>query len=234
MAENKTIQLKRSSALNAEGNGPKLPTVEQLEYGEIAINYAVGHETISLKNSDNEIVPIKINGDGKILTQDDVVDKEPEILTEDYKKKPASAFRSFTGLNALSNKIYGANGLESKVVNNTGAIANNTEAIKNLNTGLDKIALEVHGDGTTEKPGLIKRVKSNEDRIATNETNIATNKTKIEGVVENLKSFINDIYKSDMNDIITRLTALENQLKGVETQTTSIISQEDNIITNAQ
>ena len=34
---------------------PKLPTADQLKEGEIAINYANGYETLSIKNSDNEI-----------------------------------------------------------------------------------------------------------------------------------------------------------------------------------
>lgn len=34
---------------------PKLPTSDQLKEGEIAINYANGYETLSIKNSDNEI-----------------------------------------------------------------------------------------------------------------------------------------------------------------------------------
>lgn len=45
---------KNSSAL--VDNNPKLPTSGQLEYGEIAVNYAKDKETISLKNSNNEIV----------------------------------------------------------------------------------------------------------------------------------------------------------------------------------
>lgn len=44
---------KRSSALvNGEA---KLPTSQQLDYGEIAINFASGHETLSIKNSSDEI-----------------------------------------------------------------------------------------------------------------------------------------------------------------------------------
>lgn len=45
---------KNSSAL--VDNNPKLPASGQLEYGEIAVNYAKDKETISLKNSNNEIV----------------------------------------------------------------------------------------------------------------------------------------------------------------------------------
>jgi len=35
---------------------PKLPEPSVLEYGEPAINYAKGFETISIKNSNNEII----------------------------------------------------------------------------------------------------------------------------------------------------------------------------------
>ena len=37
----------------------KLPTAEQLQYGELAINYYDGQETITIKNSENEIVTFK-------------------------------------------------------------------------------------------------------------------------------------------------------------------------------
>ena len=37
-------------------DSPKLPTREQLEYGEIAINYGDGIETIAIKNDKDEIV----------------------------------------------------------------------------------------------------------------------------------------------------------------------------------
>ena len=38
---------------------PKLPGTEQLDYGEIAINYGASGETISIKNSNNQIVEFK-------------------------------------------------------------------------------------------------------------------------------------------------------------------------------
>ena len=51
----KKVLNKRSNVVLGDGR-PKIPTAEQMEYGEIAINYAAGNETISLKNSNNEIV----------------------------------------------------------------------------------------------------------------------------------------------------------------------------------
>ena len=49
----------RSNAV--DGNGPKLPTSGQLDYGEIAVNYKKGYETLSLKNDNNEIVSLSVN-----------------------------------------------------------------------------------------------------------------------------------------------------------------------------
>lgn len=40
---------------------PKLPTSNQLDYGEIAVNYASGHETLSLKNDAGNIVSLSVN-----------------------------------------------------------------------------------------------------------------------------------------------------------------------------
>ena len=64
MANNKILH-KRSSTIT--DNKAKLPTSEQLEYGELAVNFADGYETISLKNSNDEIVEFKSNEyyDGK-------------------------------------------------------------------------------------------------------------------------------------------------------------------------
>lgn len=218
----KTIQLKRSSVVN--DGVPKLPTADQLKYGEIAINFAVGHETISLKNSNDEIVPIKINGDGKVLTQNDVVDIEPEVLTDADKKKAISAYKVFSTFNVLETIVNGDNTVTNpglikkvnsnanKIDTNTTNITANTKAISGLTTGLDEIAVEVHGDGTSEKPGLIKDVSTLENEFDTTVSDFT-----------DFKTYVNN-----------ELTTIKKQLNGIETQTTSIISQEDDIITNAQ
>ena len=55
MAKNFEHLIHKNSNVTINGK-PKLPTSSQIEYGELAINYAKDNETISLKNSDNEIV----------------------------------------------------------------------------------------------------------------------------------------------------------------------------------
>ena len=56
MSNNKILH-KRS--LELDNGKAKLPTSSQLDYGELAINYIKDDETISLKNSENEIVEFK-------------------------------------------------------------------------------------------------------------------------------------------------------------------------------
>ena len=51
----KLIQIK-SKQHGEDGTSPKLPTCEQLEYGELAINYGDGIETIAIRNEKDEIV----------------------------------------------------------------------------------------------------------------------------------------------------------------------------------
>ena len=43
---------------NTAKTGPKLPTADTIEYGEIAVNYLKDNETISFRNSSNEIVQV--------------------------------------------------------------------------------------------------------------------------------------------------------------------------------
>ena len=38
----------------------KLPTSEQLNYGELAVNYKKGYEVLSFKNDEDEIVTISV------------------------------------------------------------------------------------------------------------------------------------------------------------------------------
>ena len=56
MAKNwKLIHIK-SKQRGEDNLSPKLPTCEQLEYGELAINYGEGIETIAIKNDKDEII----------------------------------------------------------------------------------------------------------------------------------------------------------------------------------
>ena len=59
MSKTSTVCHKRSSVIT-EGV-PKQPTADQIDYGEIAINYAANGETLYIKNSENAIAEFKDN-----------------------------------------------------------------------------------------------------------------------------------------------------------------------------
>lgn len=59
------IQLKRSNVLES-GNVAKKPTAEQMEYGELAVNYNANDPVIFLKDSNDQIIEININKIGSI------------------------------------------------------------------------------------------------------------------------------------------------------------------------
>ena len=68
------IQLKRSSVL--DGGSAKQPLADQLEYGELAVNYAAADPTIFIKNSSNEVIAIAgANALSSVPTLDAVTDE---------------------------------------------------------------------------------------------------------------------------------------------------------------
>lgn len=80
MAKNwKLIHIK-SKQRGEDGVSPKLPTSEQLEYGEIAINYGDGIETIAIRNDNDEIVTFIPEHKVK-----EYIDKRIKELVENFK-----------------------------------------------------------------------------------------------------------------------------------------------------
>ena len=88
MATKYHVQHVKSSRLNSESNGPKLPTSGQIEFGEIAINYLKDYETISIKNSDQEIVTFSSDAsvNKKLETKADKarVDEIDEVVSKAF------------------------------------------------------------------------------------------------------------------------------------------------------
>jgi len=54
------LHVKSCKPTVAGGNEPKLPTIDHIEYGELAINYGKGFETLSIRNNEDEIFPFNM------------------------------------------------------------------------------------------------------------------------------------------------------------------------------
>ena len=91
MARQKIIHI-HSVQQNATNDGPKLPTKDQIEYGELAVNYLKDNETVSLRNSSDEIVTLP--------TQRDITEVKTEITNNEKVVATAlNTLNSSAGLN---------------------------------------------------------------------------------------------------------------------------------------
>ena len=139
MAEIEKVLFKRSDDI--ENNSPKLPLSSDLQYGEIALNYADEHETLSLKNNNDEIVTfsadnvldgryasltiitslsgsvIGLSGSTMGMTLDEVIDGTNRKLS-DYATSAnvTTLSASTTGINATLTAHTGNTGIHLPVV----------------------------------------------------------------------------------------------------------------------
>lgn len=122
MSEKYTVVHKKSKVL-VEGS-PKLPSASTIEYGEIAINYADGHETLSIKNSSDKIATFSsdstVNASLSEI-RDDIADIQ-SAMTEDE-------LVIATSLNDLNDRIDNINVPQntSDLTNDSGFITGYTE-----------------------------------------------------------------------------------------------------------
>ena len=194
---------------NVQTTVAKLPTSEQLDYGEIAINYAKNHETISIKNNNNEVVEFrtsdyildtvaanfdeladiveeneKVAAQGLVDLKDDIQNLKTEIENIIIENEEVIAH----DLNALSFEI------EKKLDKDTYADVNKYGVVKfgtnydngNLNTHFFKVGIK---DGIPQIPLDSEQFSKNNDRIELKNGLIKTDVTWGES--------------SDMNDLKT-------------------------------
>ena len=185
---------KNSSAL--VDNNPKLPTSGQLEYGEIAINYAKDKETISLKNSNNEIVT---------FTSDKKLDNyyTKEEIDNDHLVISSSLNDLNTRLNTKQDTLV--SGINIKTINNQSIL------------GSGNITLEGGSGSGGGDINVIESVKVNGSAL-TPDTNKAVNITAVPAsiVTQNTTHrFVSDSEKTTWNDKVSNVQADWNATSGL-------------------
>ena len=185
MAKNFEHLIHKNSNVVVEG-APKLPTSSQIEYGELAVNYAKDKETISLRNSNNEIVTF--SSDTVILSK--TVQKEDLDNTE---KVIASA------LNDINSRINENDDKWENVIIENELVT--SAALNELNTRLD--ALRADFDESDEVAAAA--LNDLNARIGSGDTNIA----------QELQQLRDDVDEIDLgtaaalNDLNARIGTLE-------------------------
>jgi ERCC4-related helicase len=101
----KLIHIK-SKQRGEDNQSPKLPTSEQLAFGEIAINYGDGIETIAIRNENDEIV--KFVSEKKMHEYVDKAIEEalPEIIKELENKIGTIFSQGKSGTNSIDSGEY--------------------------------------------------------------------------------------------------------------------------------
>ena len=86
-------------------NSPKLPTADQLEFGEIAVNIAKGYEVIAIKNYDGEVVYLPFNIASKLLAQEATLDELKEYAYSSIEELSGYTVSSFGSVNAFLDEL---------------------------------------------------------------------------------------------------------------------------------
>ena len=129
---------------NVVNNGvPKLPTSDAIYYGEIAINYGASGETLSIKNSNDEIVPFSsdnaINKAFEVHAQS-LIDLDGRIVELKGTKVESEEFNKI--VSDLNKKLSAASesldNLYNEIVNLTDKINENEVVISESLCDLDK------------------------------------------------------------------------------------------------
>ena len=108
-------------------NSPKLPTADQLEFGEIAVNIAKGYEVIAIKNYDGEVVYLPFNIASKLLAQKATLDELKEYAYSSIEELSGYTVSSFGSVNAFLNE------LNAKIDNDINSVSSGlTEQILEL------------------------------------------------------------------------------------------------------
>ena len=240
MAENKLkIQHLRSKELLVDGK-PKLPT--DLDEGEIAINFATGHETIAIKNDSNQIVKFDNKVDEN-YEQTQYNGKFETLVTETNHVKAgdtnSKAFKSVENtMSTLVDEVYknekaivttfGTVGSATGIVDADGNISYQTkadahyiapatsvhDATVKLDNSLNRVETTVNGH-----QNQITAVKATADQNKTDVRNIATaagviNEQNVIGYQKETANYIGDA--TSVHDATVKL---DNKLK--ETTLTS-------------
>lgn len=167
---------------------PKLPTAEQILHGEIAINFAKEHETLSLKNDNDEIVAFELRS----------VSNLDEKLNEEIERVQTAEQANATAITAEEARARAA-----EVKNASDINAEITRATEKEADLLEKIG------NNTEK------INENKSAIATETTRATTAEGELKADIEKNKTDIAnakavaDKAASDLVKEIERATAAE-------------------------
>lgn len=123
--------MKKSKVI--ENGGPKLPTAEQLVEGELAVNYAKGYETLSIKNDSGDVITFSSDG---IINRIIAASAQTKVNTSTYTAYTAATADIIAG---KADKVSGSVNGNLAGLDSNGNLTDSGTKIADLKEGTDII-----------------------------------------------------------------------------------------------
>lgn len=187
---------------------PKLPTSEQLEFGEIALNIAKGYEVISIKNYDGEIIYLPFNIAQRLLDTNVSLDDLKEHTINKIESFSADTIGRFDSVYdyinqaniQLSNTIQESNNTLSGRIENVGETLTNTIESFSADTQskFNDIEFRIQSGVTSGFSGTIGSLVERIDLV--------------DSKVEDVKDIFHNEITSVSGDILSQVDVVEEEL----------------------
>lgn len=246
MAKNFEHLIHKHSNVTTNGS-PKLPTSGQIEFGELAVNYAKDKETISLKNANNEIVTFSsdaqiqtlIDTKQDVLTPGDNITITNNVISADFRETEEIIANA---LNDINTRLGSINELveENELV--TAAALNDINT--RLGEGSDDISEEIEelianfeelslGTATAlnDLNSRVTTLTSDVDEIELGAASALNNLNERIGEIGNDMEQMDLVTSTALNDLNGRIINLEEDVDAIGDIETSLSDVED-VITN--
>ena len=202
----------RSSAV--VGGKPKLPTSNQLDFGEIAINYAKDYETLSFKNNSNDIVSLSVKTvDDVTVNGNSVVSNKTANITMKGSTTPvADTYSTTTFPSPFESKAEHISATDKvdvalkKVETNMSKLV--SDVIDNENVVSEAISKLANSAGTIDGSNNITYVKATNAHYINEATSVHDATVKLDTKVYNIKGDLQDQINS-LRKIISSIPTME-------------------------
>ena len=239
MNTRKIVKNIRSSAV-IEGK-PKLPQPDDLDFGEIAINYAEGYETLSFKNNSTKIVSLSVKTvDDVTVNGNSVVSNKTANITMKGSTTPvADTYSTTTFPSPFESKAEHISATDKvdvalkKVETNISKLV--SEVVDNENVVSEAISKLANSAGTIDGSNNITYIKAENAHYIKNATSVHDATVKLDDNVYAIKNNVETLgdavgtLTSDVTSIGGKVTNLENNVTTITSDVNTLKTQVTNL-----
>ena len=215
----------RSSAV-VEGK-PKLPQPTDLDFGQIAINYAEGYETLSFKNNSNKIVSLSVKTvDDVTVNGNSVVSNKTANITMKGSTTPvADTYSTTTFPSPFESKAEHISATDKvdvalkKVETNISKLV--SEVVDNENVVSEAISKLANSAGTIDGSNNITYIKAKNAHYINNATSVHDATVKLDSNVFSIKG--------DVDTLKTQVTNLDSKYRNLNNTDINLQDQINNL-----